>query len=288
MIDTIVKNAIQDEFDTEITSTTAVSGGDINKAAKCRLNNGKTVFVKYHKNAPENMFQAEAKGLELLRKHAPEDVLVPEVLSQPDKKSEALVLEWIETGSSDQTTHEKLGRGLAHIHKTTQSNFGLDHDNFIGKLHQSNSEHATWSDFFFQERLEPQIRLAIDRALLTKNEMNLAEHISSKLDSIYPCEPAALLHGDLWGGNYMVEQSGKPVLIDPAVYFGHREMDIAFTELFGGFPRAFYQAYEEHYPLQPGFEERKDLSNLYPILVHTNLFGGHYARQAKSMLQKFA
>lgn len=283
-----VKLHIQNELNEEITSSTAVSGGDINQAAKCTLSSGRIVFVKFHRNAPENMFLAESKGLQLLKTHAPNDVIVPEVLSQPEKNSEALVLEWIETGSSDQQTHKQLGQGLAQIHQKSQSSFGLSHDNFIGKLPQSNTKHSTWAEFYFEERLKPQIQMAVNRGLLSKKESDQAELIASKLDSIYPHEPPALLHGDLWGGNYMVNQSGKPVLIDPAVYYGHREMDIAFTQLFGGFPRDFYRAYEEVYPLQPGFNERKDLSNLYPVLVHTNLFGGHYSRQAKSMLKKYA
>lgn len=288
MINSLVQAVIEGDLNTQVESMSRVSGGDINEAAQCRVSDGRTVFVKYHHNAPQNMFQAEAKGLQLLKDHAPDDILVPNVLSTPSPESEALVLEWIETGTSGKQTQEQLGRGLALIHKSSESAFGLDHDNFIGKLPQSNTKHSSWPDFYFEERLKPQIRMAMERGLLSESDLTLANRIAAKLDSIYPEEPPALLHGDLWGGNFMVEKSGRPVLIDPAVYYGHREMDIAFTQLFGGFSRTFYQAYNEAYPLESGFEDRKDLSNLYPILVHTNLFGGHYAQQARTILQKYA
>lgn len=282
-----VKKTITDTFDQQIREASPVHGGDINDAYQCTLQNGQTVFAKYHNNAPHRMFTAEAKGLSLLREHAPEDVLIPEVLHHPDDDDDVLLLSWIATGSAGSSTYQHLGHGLATIHKTTDASFGLDHDNYIGRLPQSNTQHNSWSTFFIEERIRPQVQRAVDSGKLNSSELKATDRLSKRVDDIFPEEPPALIHGDLWGGNYMIDQNQRPVLIDPAVYYGHREMEIAFTKLFGGFPASFYDAYNEIYPLDSGFSERTRLCNLYPILVHTNLFGGHYAGQASRILSAY-
>jgi fructosamine-3-kinase len=165
--------------------------------------------------------------------------------------------------------------------------YGLNHNNFIGKLPQSNCQHKNWVDFFIEERIQPQLKMATNAGKLGMATIKRFEAMYKQLPQLFPDEPPSLLHGDLWGGNYFFDQSGEATIYDPAVYYGNREIELAFTHLFGGFPSAFYRAYEETYPLQSGFSERKDVYNLYPLLVHTNLFGGSYARRVQRIVNQF-
>ena len=162
--------------------------------------------------------------------------------------------------------------------------FGLDHDNYIGSLAQSNKKHADWISFFMEERIRPQLKLAMDKKLIDEGTVKQFDKLFDHFDRLIPKEKPALLHGDLWNGNFLVSDSSRAALIDPAVYFGHREMDLAMTTLFGGFDSEFYRAYDEVFPLEKGFEKRVDIHNLYPLLVHVNLFGGGYVRQVKAVL----
>ena len=180
-----------------------------------------------------------------------------------------------------------FGKQLAQLHQNTNTSFGLEESNYIGSLLQQNNLHNNWIDFFINERLKPQIKLARDNGKIDLSTITKFERLYTKLDEIFPEEPPALLHGDLWSGNFMVDEKGGPVIIDPAVYFGHREMDIAMTKLFGGFNQQLYQSYNEHFPLEKGWEQRVDICNLYPLMVHVNLFGGGYLEQVKSILNKF-
>ena len=165
--------------------------------------------------------------------------------------------------------------------------FGLDHDNYIGSLPQSNHQHTSWVEFFIEERLEKQIALAKNSGALNNSTIQQFNNLFKRLKEIIPEEKPSLLHGDLWNGNYMLAADGCACLIDAAVYYDHREMDLAMTRLFGGFPEEFYESYHETFPLSSGFEERVDIHNLYPLLVHVNLFGGSYISQVKSVLSRF-
>lgn len=165
--------------------------------------------------------------------------------------------------------------------------FGWEEDNYIGLLPQSNHRHNTWAGFYFRERIEPLVRQLIDSGAFDVSVSRAAGGLYQRLEQVYPAEPPALLHGDLWSGNIMALASGGPAFFDPAVYYGHREMDIAMTLLFGGFHQRFYDVYHEVYPLQPGWRERVELSQLYPLLVHACLFGGHYIRQSIQILQRW-
>jgi fructosamine-3-kinase len=197
-----------------------------------------------------------------------------------------VVLEWIETGAPRSDHDEQLGRGLAALHRSGAGGFGFEEDNFIGRLHQSNTRHASWASFYAEERIGAQVRLG-------RKSQRLPAQVAAGLDELLlelpslcgPEEPPARLHGDLWAGNALVDAAGAPCIIDPAVYGGHREMDLAMMRLFGGFSARVFEAYEEAWPLAPGHRERIDLYQLYPLLVHVNLFGGSYVGSVERALR---
>lgn len=252
-----------------------VHGGDINQAY-C-LN---TVSDKYFLKVNERdkfplMFEKEAKGLELLRKNC--SLIIPQVIRSGVVKDEQyLILEWLEKGRPAKNMWEEFGRAMALLHKQQQDYFGSEEDNYIGSLKQLNSKHSTWEVFFTECRLIPVLKyLDIDET----NCIRLASH--------FPDEPPSLLHGDLWAGNYLIHISGYAAIYDPAVYSGHREMDIGMTKLFGGFDKRFYDAYNEIYPLESDWQQRLPLAQLYPILVHAVLFGGHYISRAREIMRYF-
>lgn len=288
MIPDSVKQHIQQAVDQSVTSVQRVSGGSINQAAKVTLDDDTFCFLKWNTSADPHMFNVEKKGLQLLTS-ADTSLRIPSVLAtgQTDEDTGFLLQEFIVEGRSKPNSAGDFGRALAQLHKHHNKTFGLDHDNFIGRLPQSNTPHDSWVDFFIQERMEPQLQMAIDSGKLGSNTASSFKAMYKQLPDIFPNEPPSLLHGDLWGGNYFFDQDGKATIYDPAVYYGNREIELAFTHLFGGFSSNFYSAYEETYPLSSGFSGRKDIYNLYPLLVHTNLFGGSYARQVENIVHQF-
>lgn len=288
MIPDSVTQQIQRATSQSITSSKRVSGGSINQAAKVTLTDGSTCFLKWNTSADPQMFVVEEKGLELLT-FANTSLRIPSVLTtgKADDGTGFLLQEFIEEGHSKPNSAEDFGQALAQLHSHHNETYGLDHDNYIGRLPQSNTPHENWVEFFIQERMRPQLKMAADSGKLDSNTVGRFETMYKKLPEIFADEPPSLLHGDLWGGNYFFDQEGNATIYDPAVYYGHREIELAFTHLFGGFPSNFYNAYEEAYSLKPGFSERKDIYNLYPLLVHTNLFGGSYARQVEGIVRQF-
>ena len=263
-----------------------VGGGCINSSYCIKTGSGK-YFLKWNDATRyPGMFEAEARGLALLLKS--KTLRVPVVLDTGITGSDSFILmEWIEAGKKQRNFWMEFGRKLAHLHKNSNEKFGLDHDNYIGSLKQKNNPHASWSSFFYEERLLPQFEMARYSGLLDKASDQQLQQLAKLLPEIMPDEASSFLHGDLWTGNYLVDEKGEACLMDPAVYYGHREVDLAMTRLFGGFDEEFYMSYEEEYPLKPGFENRVDLHNLYPLLVHVNLFGGGYVSQVKSILSRF-
>lgn len=197
-------------------------------------------------------------------------------------------MEFVQEGGVTAESPRQLGEDLAKLHRNSAENFGLDQDNYIGSLPQSNAHAVNWAEFFAAQRIEPQLRMAADGNFFSSAERKNFDRLLSRIDDIVPQEKPALIHGDLWSGNYLYDAEGKPVLIDPAVYYGHREMDIAMMHLFGGFAPEVFRSYNERFPLESGWKDRVDFHNLYPLLVHVNLFGGGYAGQVKSILRKFA
>lgn len=232
------------------------------------------------------MFAAEAKGLKLL--HNAGAIHIPEVVTEGLAGPwQFLVLEFVEERHQSRTYWTDLGQQLASLHRHTSATFGLDHDNYIGSLPQRNTPAEKWIDFFITQRLEVQVKLAIDHGKLGAETVRLFGMLYRKLGELLPEEKPSLLHGDLWSGNLITNAEGKPCLIDPAVYYGHREAEIAFTTLFGGFSAHFYHSYHEAFALQPGYAGRCDIYNLYPLMVHVNLFGGGYASQVVSILRQW-
>jgi fructosamine-3-kinase len=288
MVPDSVERQIQKSIGHTIESSQSVSGGSINRAAKVVLSDGRTCFLKWNASADPNMFVVEEKGLKLLAS-ADASLRVPGVYAIGQTKSGTgfLLEEFVAEGRSQPTSAKQFGQALAALHNHHEERFGLDHDNYIGKLPQSNSWHDQWVDFFVEERIQPQLKMATDSSKLGSSTVKHFESMYKKLSDIFPDEPPSLLHGDLWGGNYFFDEHGQATIYDPAVYYGNREIELAFTHLFGGFPSAFYDAYKESYPLESKFAQRKDLYNLYPLLVHTNLFGGSYARQVQGIVKRF-
>ena len=245
-----------------------------------------TFFLKLNFDHERNILAKEAEGLQRLRKST--FLKIPQTFGQGRVEDyNYLLSEFIDSSRQQLDYWEDLGLGLAHLHLTNSSTFGLDSDNFIASLHQKNLQAANWSDFFSEQRLEPLVGMAYFDKLIPLDFLKKFQTIYSKIESLFPNEKPALLHGDLWSGNVICDQEGKPCLIDPAVYFGHREMDLAFSRLFGGFDSRFYDAYESILPLEPDFESRIGIYNLYPLLVHLNLFGMSYLPGIEKIIKRF-
>lgn len=270
----------------EVFSQSHIGGGSINSALKVETNKG-VFFVKHNsRHLYPAMFEKEALGLKTLGDA--NAVRVPEVLTFDDVGEESfLLLEFIESGNMPAEFWDEFAKNLAALHKNTNKKFGLNHDNYIGSLEQFNDWEDTWSDFFREQRLEVQLKMARNSSLLDRSIVSAFERFYKRIDEIFPNEPPSLVHGDLWSGNFMVGQKGEPIIIDPAVYYGHREMDIAMSQLFGGFSNEFYNSYNKYFPLEKGWQKRMDYCNLYPLLVHVNLFGGGYVSSVKSIISKF-
>jgi fructosamine-3-kinase len=267
-----------------------VGGGDINHAA--RLETADTrYFVKWHERPPGRFFECEALGLDLLREA--NAVRVPDVIgygSVEESNTAFLILEWIEPGAAKGAlSAERLGFTLAMQHQTRREFYGLDYDNYIGKLAQPNKRRDSWIAFYRDKRLGAQRKLAKRNGRLPAQRERLLEHLMDSLDQWInedDCQPS-LLHGDLWAGNWMVAEDGQPVILDPAVSYGDREADLAMTALFGGFPPAFYDAYHEILPRRPGHEQRQSLYQLYYLLCHLNLFGEGYGGSVDAILKQY-
>jgi fructosamine-3-kinase len=286
MIPTSVHNKLQESYDISADSVRSVSGGSINQAWKISARNTE-FFLKINTSAPPDFFIREAEGLTELRK-AKTTLTVPKVIAAEEPAEDRpgfLLMEYI--ASSQSGNSFSFGAELAKLHQTKRNLYGFHSDNYIGSLPQINSDRNNWLTFFSECRIEPQLKMAIDSGKLQSSILSGWYRLKSTLPDIIPeCSPS-LLHGDLWGGNYLFDESGSAVLIDPAVYYGHPEMDLAFSKMFGGFSADFYRGYESVQPLDPGFEERIPIHNMYPLLVHVNLFGGHYTHQLISLLKRF-
>ncbi len=275
----------------EIRKREFVGGGDINEAYKLTLADGTHLFMKVNVGKPEAFFDAEAAGLSAIAQTG--TIGTPHIFCVgTQKEGSFLLLEFLEQGRRISDYWEVFGRQLAAMHRADTEGFvkngvyGFLQDNFIGESSQINTAHQSWISFFRDCRLGPQLRRA--DAYFDREDRKKAEKLLERLEDIL-VEPEypSLLHGDLWGGNFMTGSDGKAWLIDPAVYVGCAEADIAMTELFGGFSRAFYDAYYEAAPMQAGYEYRKDLYNLYHLLNHLNLFGASYLSSAKRIIGRY-
>jgi fructosamine-3-kinase len=260
-----------------------VGGGCINEASHIRY--GDTdYFVKLNSARQADMFAAEAAGLAALRQCKALRIPAP-VCHGSDAQSAWLVLEYLPLGGRGNA--QALGEGLAAMHRVTRDRYGWERDNTIGSTPQQNTPGDDWTEFWRERRLRFQLELAARHGhggrLQARGEL-LLDSLAQLFDGYTPA--ASLLHGDLWSGNHAYTQAGEPAIFDPAVYYGDRETDLAMTELFGGFGAGFYGAYENAWPLDPGYRTRKTLYNLYHILNHLNLFGGGYLGQAQGMIDR--
>jgi fructosamine-3-kinase len=259
-----------------VVATTPVAGGDICTSTRVRLSDGSSALVKTRAGAPEGFFESEARGLRWLAE--PGAVDVAEVLAV---EHDCLVLRWIEPARPTAETAAALGRSLARLHASGAEQFGADEDGFIASLPLPNKTAPTWPEFYATRRVLPYLKLAADRGHVEPAEVEAVEGVVGKIvDLAGPDEPPARLHGELWSGN-VVWSSEHGTLIDPAAHGGHRETDLAMLALFG-LPhlQRLLDAYRDEQPLADGWEERQPLHQLFPLLVHAALFGGHYGHRA--------
>ena len=281
---------ILNDLDLKIGRYEPVHGGDINLSF-CLHANGHRYFLKVNDAAKyPAMFKKEARGLAALssafQKH--DSIFIPAVLKHGTVNSQQyLLLEWIPPGSPTDDFWEVFGIAMAHLHKQPHDFYGWHEDNYIGSLNQKNTKSDSWHRFFCECRVLPLVKQLYDKGAFSKEDVNATDMFCKRAEHLFPGEPASLLHGDLWSGNVLVNENGEPVVIDPAIYYGHREADLAMTQLFGGFDPDFLEGYHAAFPLQPAYEERFAIFNLFPLLVHVNLFGGGYLAQIRQTLKRF-
>ena len=289
-------NALQTIYDStvDITAIHSVQGGDINEAYLLELSDGSSVFMKKHEGTDPEFFQVEADGLNAIRRT--KTISVPEVIlagTDPSCGKVYLLMQYVCSAARKPDFWERFGRELAEMHiastedMLTGGRYGFPSDNYIGATRQINKPAESWIRFYRDRRLEYQYRKVYH--FLDQSDRKAMQYILDHLDQ-WLMEPAypSLLHGDLWGGNFIVGHDGYAWLIDPAVYVGNREADLAMTELFGGFSRTFYDAYQETSPLEAGYEDRRDLYHLYHLLNHLNLFGTGYLSSVRQILHRYA
>lgn len=271
-----------------ILSRQPLGGGDISQVERV-VTTGGAFVVKRHVTAPPGFFHAEAAGLTALRRSGT-SLRVPEVLAVGDDTAPLIVLEDLGRGRSHEHVDEVVGRGLAELHRHHADRFGFDRETFCGLTPQPNAWTDRWVAFYGEQRLRPQVARATHTGQLSSGDAGLLDALIAKLDTLIdePVDGPSLIHGDLWSGNLHIAADGRPALIDPSVAFAHREAEFGMMTLFGGFGARVYDAYEDAFPLEPGWRERNPLYQLYHLLNHFNLFGGAYRGQVMAVARRFA
>lgn len=276
----------------KITARERVTGGDINEATKLTLSDGTHIFMKSNPGKNVSFFLREAEGLAAIAKTGA--ISTPQVFGCGEEAGEGafLLLEFVERGRPRRDSQEILARQLARMHQAgtedfvTGGTYGFVQDNYIGANPQVNTPCKSWVEFFRDCRLKPQFRQA-SGYFQEEERKKITKLLERTEDILVEPEYPSLVHGDLWAGNVMTGADGLAWLTDPAAYVGHREADLAMTELFGGFSRRFYEEYREAAPLQPGYEKRKDFYNLYHLLNHLNLFGRGYLSSVRRIVEEY-
>jgi len=276
---------IEQETKTQVIDQEALSGSDINNLYLLKTTTLPLVVKSNSFASYPNMFEYEKKGLNKLKQT--KSIQIVDTINQVNSADLSfLILTYIKTEPETEELWENFGIQLNKLHQTQSNSFGLDTPNYIGNIPQLNNWCNTWPEFYVTQRLEPQLKIAVEKGYL-KGLVNKFEKLYHQLDELFPKEKASLIHGDLWNGNFISGENSTPWLIDPAIYFAHREMDIGMTLLFGGFDLRFYDAYNSEKPLEKNWKERVPLTQLYPLLVHVNLFGSQYESSIKSTLKRF-
>lgn len=276
---------ISEYLKASIINFSSVSGGDISKAFSIETTHSK-YFLKTNTLDKLKMFEVEADGLQAIANT--KTIATPKVYHIGTFNSSSFILmEWIESKPASNQDFETLGKQLAQLHNTDANDFGFENNNFIGSLFQSNKKHTSWTHFYIEERLQPQLDLAKSSGLLNADEIPTTLTMQEVLQPLFQDIKPSLLHGDLWSGNYLISSNGTPYLIDPATYYGHSEVDIAMTKLFGGFSNEFYNAYFKIIPPDHYTNQRIQIYQLYYLLVHLNLFGRSYYGSVASILKTF-
>ena len=266
----------------QLLNSKPLAGGDINEVYQLSCKEGEYVVKINDRSAYPNMFECEANGLAALRNSA--SFRIPQVIASGELNKHAyLLLEYIDAAPPADDFDEQFAKGLAKLHKKSADYFGFYEDNYIGKLPQYNGKETTAADFYIHQRLAPQIRLAKDRGY----ELSADDVFFKNVADAIPDEQPSLIHGDLWAGNYMTDENGNPVVIDPATCYAHREMDLAMMKMFGGYSSRIFEIYDENYPLESQWRSRIKLYQLYYLLVHLNLFGSGYLSSVENIIRQY-
>lgn len=285
-----VLTALRETFGAEPANIALVGGGMINHAVRLDVK-GERFFVKWKYDSPPEMFGLEVRGLALLR--AADAFRIPAVITHGEADAALpgfLVMEWVppEARVAQRRYAQRFGWALAALHRKTSATYGLDHDNFIGELPQRNTPTASWAAFYRDQRIAVQTEIARERGYLPAYRERLLNDLMARIEDILSGSPnpPSLLHGDLWSGNMLAASGNLPALVDPAVHYGDREVEIAYTDMFGGAP--FYMdAYTEAYPMDAGYEQRRLLLTLSPLLVHLNHFGEQYGEHVDAVCRHY-
>ena len=281
----IIKHIVRNELNGLITNHKVLAGGSINQVYLCQTEHRDAVIKINERELFPHMFKSEAEGLKLLNSSA---FRIPEVIAHGDFEDWSyIIMEYIDSQGKVMDQGE-FGQRLAELHLQTDSKFGLGMDNYIGSLAQANNKEDSWATFYTNRRLNPLIKLAYDQNLLESKMLKSFEKLCNELHNLIPIEVPAFLHGDLWQGNLICDEHSSPVLIDPAVYYGHREMDLAMLQLFGSISSTALDSYNHVFPLKKDWANRIDIHQLYPLLVHLILFGESYLGGIKRTVQKYA
>lgn len=277
---------ISDQIQSQITAFRPVSGGDISSAYLLETQHQKLFLKVNSKSFAKSMFLAEQKGLQAIENT--KTIAVPQVhlVSELDGKA-FLLMDFIESRRPNAKDYTHFGRDLANLHLVSNDHFGFSSDNFIGNLPQSNAFHADWAEFYWNERIHPQLEIAKKNKALDDAKIPSKESALKIFRQVFGEVKPSLLHGDLWGGNYLISTDGTPYLIDPAVYYGHSMVDVAMSCLFRGFDAEFYDAYHEIISKQSYYQEQIKLYQLYYLLVHLNLFGRSYRSSVVDILERY-
>lgn len=278
----VVRNWLEEHGHGAVTAVHPVGGGCINNGARLVTRSGESFFLKTNPDAPAGMFACEVEGLIALKQEDGPRVPQPYLHG-----NSFLLMEDLKPAAPQPDYWPEFGRRLAALHNHTHSHFGFHQDNYLGSTPQPNPWTEDGYEFFGEHRILFQVRLAVRRGLLGREDARRAEKLVERLPELIPPQPPSLIHGDLWSGNAITGPQGEPALIDPAVHYGWAEAELAMTALFGSFPPAFYRAYEEVRPLASGYARRYPLYNLYHLLNHLNLFGSGYLRQVQGILRQF-